>query len=286
MVRYGLAQSPVTPRRWNSADWMSTHFWAKARHSARKSSTGTWSLSLPFWRYCSSIFHSIGKPWQSQPWDIGRGFAQHALAADHNVLQDLVQRMADMDVAVGIRRPVMQDELLPPLGRGRDLPRTGRYPPSAPKSPAPWSARPPRMGNGVWGQEDCVFISRSWLFKCHSRRLSVRRWDRVKRGSRLIRTRPGSTTEKMSGPNHRARMSNPPIGARAPCGFVTWKTEQDHAAYRQRMSECAMRCDGGARKILISEKAHSGCARINLFRLGPAVRHQPMMNSPEIWCHV
>ena len=30
-------------------------------------STGTSSLFLPLARYCSSIFHSIGRPWQSQP---------------------------------------------------------------------------------------------------------------------------------------------------------------------------------------------------------------------------
>ena len=38
------------------------------------------------------------------------------LRAGHDVLEDLVQRGADMDVAVGVRRTVMQDELLPPHG--------------------------------------------------------------------------------------------------------------------------------------------------------------------------
>ncbi len=36
--------------------------------------------------------------------------AQHLLAARHHVLQDLVERGADMDVAVGVGRAVMQDE--------------------------------------------------------------------------------------------------------------------------------------------------------------------------------
>ena len=36
--------------------------------------------------------------------------AEHLLALGHHVLQDLVQRMPDMDVAVGVGRPVMQHE--------------------------------------------------------------------------------------------------------------------------------------------------------------------------------
>ena len=39
-------------------------------------------------------------------------------ALDDDVLEHLVHRMADMDLAVGVGRPVMQDELLPP---GADL---------------------------------------------------------------------------------------------------------------------------------------------------------------------
>ena len=45
----------------------SIHRCAHARHSARNCSTGTSSLSRPDLRYCSSICHSIGRPWQSQP---------------------------------------------------------------------------------------------------------------------------------------------------------------------------------------------------------------------------
>ena len=37
------------------------------------------------------------------------------LALDNNVLQDLVDGMTDMDIAIGIRRPVMQHEARPPL---------------------------------------------------------------------------------------------------------------------------------------------------------------------------
>ena len=42
--------------------------------------------------------------------------AQHLLAARHHVLQDLVERGADVDVAVGVGRAVVEDELGPPLG--------------------------------------------------------------------------------------------------------------------------------------------------------------------------
>ena len=43
--------------------------------------------------------------------------AEHLLAAGNDVLQHLVERMADMDVAVGVGRAVMQHELSAPLPR-------------------------------------------------------------------------------------------------------------------------------------------------------------------------
>jgi hypothetical protein len=36
--------------------------------------------------------------------------AEHLLAARHHILEDLVERMADMDVAVGVGRAVVEDE--------------------------------------------------------------------------------------------------------------------------------------------------------------------------------
>ena len=36
--------------------------------------------------------------------------AEHLLASRHHVLEDLIEGMADVDVAVGIGRPVMKDE--------------------------------------------------------------------------------------------------------------------------------------------------------------------------------
>ena len=46
--------------------------------------------------------------------DIRRIFAKQSLRANNHIFQDMVQRMADMHVTIGIRRAVMQDELLPP----------------------------------------------------------------------------------------------------------------------------------------------------------------------------
>ena len=48
---------------------------------------------------------------------VGRVLAQHLLAAVDHVLEDLVERRAHVEMAVGIRRPVVQHELRPP-GRG------------------------------------------------------------------------------------------------------------------------------------------------------------------------
>ena len=67
IVRYGFSQSPITPSLLNSLLCTSTQSLANFRHSPRNSFTGTSSLFKPLDRYFSSIFHSIGKPWQSHP---------------------------------------------------------------------------------------------------------------------------------------------------------------------------------------------------------------------------
>ncbi len=41
---------------------------------------------------------------------IGRVLAQHALGADHEVLQDVIEPGAGMNIAIGVDRPVMEDE--------------------------------------------------------------------------------------------------------------------------------------------------------------------------------
>ena len=45
---------------------------------------------------------------------IRRVFAEQALRAADHVFEDMVERMADMHVAIGIWRPIMENELLPP----------------------------------------------------------------------------------------------------------------------------------------------------------------------------
>ena len=42
----------------------------------------------------------------------GRVLAHHALRAHHHVLEDAVQRMADMHIAIGVGRAVMENELV------------------------------------------------------------------------------------------------------------------------------------------------------------------------------
>ena len=56
--------------------------------------------------------------------------AAHLAGAVDHVLEDLVQRGADMQVAVRVRRAVMQDELLPPRrSRAQLAPQVHRLPP-------------------------------------------------------------------------------------------------------------------------------------------------------------
>jgi hypothetical protein len=55
--------------------------------------------------------------------------SRHRPGFDHQVFQNLVQRMADVNLAIGIRRPVMHDELRGARAGGADLPvQTSRVP--------------------------------------------------------------------------------------------------------------------------------------------------------------
>ena len=53
--------------------------------------------------------------------DVGRVLALQRLGADDHVLEDMVERVADVHVAIGIGRAVVEDELLAPGARGADL---------------------------------------------------------------------------------------------------------------------------------------------------------------------
>jgi hypothetical protein len=93
-----LSQSPIDAE---ALELLALHIdpvLGKSAALARNSLIGTSSLSLPLARYCSSIFHSIGRPWQSQPGHVDGVVAQHLLRADDEVLQDLVERVADMEM--------------------------------------------------------------------------------------------------------------------------------------------------------------------------------------------
>ncbi len=84
-------------------------------------------LDLPFDRQAVTIpaRHVIGI------------LAEHLLGTGDEILQDLVQRMTDMDVAVGVRRPIMQHEAGASGGKLRATSRTVRSAASARESPAP-----------------------------------------------------------------------------------------------------------------------------------------------------
>ena len=102
---------------------------------AGNSRTGTSSLLSFFLRYCSSTFHSMGRPWQSQP-GVGRVLAEQALRSHHHVLDRVVECVADVDVAVGVGRAVVEDEFLAAFAALNLLVQPLRFP--RPGSPAPW----------------------------------------------------------------------------------------------------------------------------------------------------
>ena len=45
-------------------------------------------------------------------WDVGRVEAHHVVGLDDQVLENLVERVADVDIAVGVRRTIVQQEPL------------------------------------------------------------------------------------------------------------------------------------------------------------------------------
>ena len=64
-------------------------------------------LNLPFDR------QAVAVPTRN----VRRIFAQQALRTDHHVLQDVVQRMANVHVAIGVGRAIVKDELFAPSAR-------------------------------------------------------------------------------------------------------------------------------------------------------------------------
>ena len=119
------------PRRLNSSPWTLIQCAAKSRHSWRNSLTGTSSLFLPLARYCFLDLPFDRQAVAVPARHVVRIVAAHLERAGDDVLQDLVQRVADMDVAVGIGRAVMQHEFFAAGGGGAQLACRGPSPASA-----------------------------------------------------------------------------------------------------------------------------------------------------------
>ena len=81
--------------------------------------------------------------------------ARHLLRADDQVLEDLVERVADVDVAVGVGRAVVQHEFRPAGGALRAAGRTAPRAPSGREFPALSAADRPASGNRSWADRAC-----------------------------------------------------------------------------------------------------------------------------------
>ena len=69
-----------------------------------------------------STLISIGRPWQSQPGTYGESNPAMVLDLTMKSFSDLVERVAEVDVAVGVGRAVVQDVLRAAGARVSDLP--------------------------------------------------------------------------------------------------------------------------------------------------------------------
>ena len=146
------SQSPSTPSRLNSSRCTSIQCSAKARHSARNSIDrhrvlvlalgAVLLLDLPLDRQAVAVpaRHVVGV------------VAEHLLAARHHVLEDLVERVPDMDVAVGVGRAVVQDEFRPAAARPRAAAGRGRAAAQRARSSGSFCGRPARIGKSVFGR--------------------------------------------------------------------------------------------------------------------------------------
>ena len=95
----------------------------------------------------ASVEFFLDLPFDWQPVTVPAGNivgfpAGHLMRAHDNVLQRLVQRRADVDIAVGVRRPVVQHEFGAALAALDAAPHTDSRAPSAPEFLAPSAADP------------------------------------------------------------------------------------------------------------------------------------------------
>ena len=76
-----------------------------------------------------TTLNSIGSPWQSQPGTYGARKPSMRLRFHDEILENLVQRRAHVDVAIGERRAVVQHEELPALRAPPESARRAVLPP-------------------------------------------------------------------------------------------------------------------------------------------------------------
>ncbi len=101
-----VARSHNTPRRRNSSRWMSMNFSAYSRHAAR-----TCRALMSAFFDAELLVHAVfdGQAVAVPSGNVVRVVPHHGPGLDHDVLEDLVQRLAEMDMSVGVGRPVMED---------------------------------------------------------------------------------------------------------------------------------------------------------------------------------
>ena len=71
---------------------------------ATRATVSTAVISRFFGPSSLSTFRSIGRPWQFHPESTGESKPSHRAAGDDEVLQDLVERVTDVDVSVRVGR--------------------------------------------------------------------------------------------------------------------------------------------------------------------------------------
>ena len=116
--------------------------WRRHRHVLVLALGAVLLLDLPFDREAVAVpaRHVVGVE------------AQHLLAARHHVLEDLVERVADMDVAVGVGRAVVQHEFRPARARPRAAARRGRCSSQRLRISGSFCGSPARIGKSVLGR--------------------------------------------------------------------------------------------------------------------------------------
>ena len=149
----GSSQSPSTPRRLNSSRCTSIQLLGEgAAFAAELDDRRRRPCPCP-WR---------GTPPRSSTRSAGRGSPSPARSSsrsracccerDDDVLQDLVEGVADMDVAVGVGRAVVQHEARPALLRPRAGARRGSISSQRCRSCGSRCGRPARIGKSVFGR--------------------------------------------------------------------------------------------------------------------------------------